>query len=114
MFREYSLHLLNLYLFSANFETHYHPSQEDDTGWLLTDKVSSWSQTPAERGWNYIQQSLSRHDSAQTDYRYSKAVLETILTHDKGSGAPPWLIQALEVHQTSLSCARSLLHFPDM
>jgi hypothetical protein len=77
-------------------------SQEDGADWLLTDKVSSWTRTPAERGWTYLQQSLERHDSAQTDYRYSKAVLETILAHDKGSTTPPWLIQTMEVHQTSI------------
>ncbi|KAJ3566967.1 hypothetical protein NP233_g6671 [Leucocoprinus birnbaumii] len=77
--------------------------QEEGADWLLTDQVSSWSRSPAERGWNYLQQSLERHDSAKTEYRYSKAVLETILTHDKGSTAPPWLIQTLEVHQSSFS-----------
>ncbi|KAF5363323.1 hypothetical protein D9756_000589 [Leucocoprinus leucothites] len=75
------------------------PIQEEGGDWLLTDQVASWSRSPAERGWNYLHRSLERHDSAKTDYRYSKAVLETILTHDKGSTAPPWLIQTLEKYQ---------------
>lgn len=93
--------LINLKLFLSDVESTAIPinSREDGAGWLLTDKVSSWPRTPAERGWSYLQQSLERHDSAQTDYRYSKVVLETILTQDKGSAAPHWLIRILEVSQ---------------
>lgn len=76
-------------------------SLADGADWLLTDKVVSWSRTPAERGWNYLQQSLERHDSLQTDYRYSKTVLDTILTHEKGTAIPPWLVRTLEVCYTS-------------
>jgi nuclear pore complex protein Nup160 len=75
----------------------YLDSLENGADWLLTDKVVSWSRTPAERGWNYLRQSLERHDSVQTDYRYSKTVLDTILTHEKGAPIPPWLVQTLEV-----------------
>ncbi|KAF9452001.1 hypothetical protein P691DRAFT_795643 [Macrolepiota fuliginosa MF-IS2] len=85
-------------------------SQEEGADWLLTDKASSWSRTPAERGWNYLQQSLERHDSIKTDYRYSKTVSETILTHDKGSTAPPWLIQTLEKHQPEYLIRAALRH----
>ena len=28
--------------------------------WLLTDKVSSWPGSPAERGWRYLRQCLER------------------------------------------------------
>lgn len=64
--------------------------------WLLTDKVSSWPGTPADRGWRYLRQCLERYDSADTDYSYSKAVLETLLSNDS-SPPPPWLLQIVEV-----------------
>ncbi|TFK43307.1 nucleoporin Nup120/160-domain-containing protein [Crucibulum laeve] len=72
--------------------------QEDTSDWLLTDKVSSWPGTPADRGWRYLRQSLERQDSAETDYRYSKATLETILSFSRASSPPPWLINILETH----------------
>ncbi|KAI5124761.1 hypothetical protein M0805_005395 [Coniferiporia weirii] len=64
--------------------------------WLLTDKVSSWPGTPADRGWRYLRQCLGRYDSAETEYSYSKAVLETLLSHDASSPPPPWLLQIVE------------------
>lgn len=72
-------------------------SLEDHSEWLLTDKVSSWSGTPAEKGWRYLRHSLECHDRAETDYRYSKIVLETIMQHQK-SPPPPWLVSFLEAH----------------
>jgi len=41
--------------------------------------------------------SLERYDNAETDYQYAKASLETILTLDRSSAPPPWLVQTLEV-----------------
>jgi len=72
--------------------------QEDTTDWLLTDKVSSWPGTPAERGWRYLRQSLQQHDNDDTDYKYSKTALETLLEADSSSSPPPWLIHILEEH----------------
>lgn len=72
-------------------------SLEDHSEWLLTDKVSSWTGTPAEKGWRYLRHSLECHDCPETDYRYSKIVLETIMQHQKSS-PPPWLISFLEAH----------------
>ncbi|KAF5387735.1 hypothetical protein D9615_000062 [Tricholomella constricta] len=72
--------------------------QEDTSDWLLTDKVSSWPGTPAERGWRYLRRSLQQHDNADTDYKYTKATLETILGADNSSSPPPWLIHILEEH----------------
>ncbi|EMD40997.1 hypothetical protein CERSUDRAFT_43484 [Gelatoporia subvermispora B] len=73
---------------------------EDTSDWLLTDKVSSWPGTPADRGWRYLRQSLDRHDSPETDFRYSKVTLETILGYDRLSPPPPWLVHALEATDT--------------
>ena len=70
---------------------------EDTSDWLLTDKISSWPGTPAEKGWRYLRQSLERHDGPQTDYRYTKVALETIMAFDRTSPPPPWLIHTLEV-----------------
>lgn len=70
---------------------------EDTSDWLLTDKVSSWPGTPVDRGWRYLRQALERHDGPETDYKYSKMVLETILENDRSSPPPPWLIYSLEV-----------------
>ncbi|KAF9468851.1 nucleoporin Nup120/160-domain-containing protein [Collybia nuda] len=70
--------------------------QEDTSDWLLTDKVSSWPGTPADRGWRYLRQSLQRHDNAETDFKYTKATLETIMSFDRSSPPPPWLIHILE------------------
>ncbi|KZT26905.1 hypothetical protein NEOLEDRAFT_1111428 [Neolentinus lepideus HHB14362 ss-1] len=68
--------------------------QEDTSDWLLTDNVKSWSGTPAERAWRYVRESIQRHDSHETDFKYSKVVFETIL--DRESMPPPWLVGILE------------------
>lgn len=70
---------------------------EDTSDWLLTDQITSWPGTPADRGWRYLRQSLDRHDSEDTDYNYNKVVLETILGFDRTTAPPPWLIQTLQV-----------------
>ncbi|KAJ7929169.1 nucleoporin Nup120/160-domain-containing protein [Mycena leptocephala] len=70
--------------------------QEDNSDWLLTDKVSSWPGSPADRGWRYLRQSLERHDGPDTDYKYTKITLETILSLQRTSPPPPWLIHSLE------------------
>ena len=71
---------------------------EDTSGWLLTDNGSSWQGTPSDRGWRYLQQALKRHDGGETDHRYAKASLETILSAES-LAPPPWLIDILEVMQ---------------
>ncbi|KAG1847541.1 nucleoporin Nup120/160-domain-containing protein [Suillus subalutaceus] len=70
--------------------------QEDTSDWLLTDNVSSWPGSPADRGWRYLRVALERHDSTQTDYKYSKTAFETILSSDRSSPPPPWLVHSLE------------------
>lgn len=65
--------------------------------WLLTDKVSSWPGKPAERGWRYLRQSLKQYDTVVTDFKYSQAAFETLLSHDSSSPPPTWLAQLLEV-----------------
>ncbi|KAJ7162628.1 nucleoporin Nup120/160-domain-containing protein [Mycena crocata] len=72
--------------------------QEDTSDWLLTDKVSSWPGSPADRGWRYLRQSLERYDGPDTDYKYTKITLETILSQQRTSPPPPWLIHSLEEH----------------
>src|SRR6185369_11151571 len=69
---------------------------QDGSDWLLTDKVSSWQGTPADRSWRFLRQSLQQYDNVDTDYKYSKIALETIMSVDK-SLPPPWLIRRLEV-----------------
>jgi len=64
--------------------------------WLLTDKVSSWPGTPADRGWRYLRQSLERYDVVETDLTCTKAVLETLLSFDASYPPPPWLMQRIE------------------
>jgi hypothetical protein len=89
--------------------------RQDTADWLLTDNVSSWPGTPADRGWRYLKLALERHDGLDTDYRYNKAVLEAILSHDRALPPPPWLIQTLEVSLPphSVPCRlRSLPPFP--
>ncbi|KAJ3777455.1 nucleoporin Nup120/160-domain-containing protein [Lentinula raphanica] len=68
--------------------------QEDTSDWLLTDNVSTWPGSPADKGWRYLREALNRHDGVDTDYKYSKIALETILNYQ--SSPPPWLIQVLE------------------
>ena len=74
-----------------------HRRESDTSDWLLTDRVSSWPGTPADRGWRYLRQSLERHDGPDTDLKYTKTSLETILSYDRLTPPPPWLIQVLEV-----------------
>lgn len=69
--------------------------QEDTSDWLLTDRVSSWPGTHVDRSWRYLRLSLERHDSAETDYKYNKVTLETILAFDRSTLPPPWLLQSL-------------------
>ena len=69
--------------------------------WLLTDKVSSWQGTPADRGWRYLRQSLEQYDNAEMDCKYSKITLETILSTARSS-PPPWLTHVLEVRDCSV------------
>jgi len=76
--------------------------ESDTSDWLLTDRVSSWPGTPADRGWRYLRQSLERHDNPDTDFRYSKTTLETILSYDRLTPPPPWLIQIIEVRDETL------------
>ncbi|KAG8218321.1 hypothetical protein J3R82DRAFT_3935 [Butyriboletus roseoflavus] len=71
---------------------------QDTADWLLTDNVSSWPGAPVDRGWRYLKLALERNDGADTDYRYNKAVLEAILSNDRASPPPPWLIHTLEDH----------------
>jgi len=85
--------------------------QEDTSDWLLTDNVSSWSGTPADRGWRYLRQSLERHDSTETDYKYTKATLKTILGFDRSSSPPPWLIHSLEVTVSFSTLTNSTLNY---
>ncbi|EIW82466.1 hypothetical protein CONPUDRAFT_123432 [Coniophora puteana RWD-64-598 SS2] len=69
--------------------------QEDTSDWLVTDKVSSWPGTAADRGWRYLRQALEQHDGPKTDHKYTKSAYETVLAFDR-SPPPPWLINSLE------------------
>ncbi|KAF7301595.1 hypothetical protein MIND_00725000 [Mycena indigotica] len=75
-----------------------HYRQEDNSDWLLTDKVSSWPGSPADRGWRYLRQVLERYDGPDTDYRYTKITLETLLGTQRTTPPPLWLIHSLEEH----------------
>lgn len=75
---------------------HFFRSQEDTSDWLLTDSVSTWSGSAADRGWRYLRESLKRHDGIEIDYKYMKIALETILSV-QSSPPPPWLVNVLEV-----------------
>jgi len=82
--------------------------QEDMSDWLLTDKVSSWPGTHAARCWRYLRLSLERQDGTETDYKYSKVTLETILAFDRSTLLPPWLLQSLAEHHPEYLIRTSL------
>lgn len=63
--------------------------ESDTSDWLLTDRVSSWPGTPTDRGWRYLRQPLERHDSPDTDFKYTKTTLEIILSYDRLTPPPP-------------------------
>ncbi|KAJ7590746.1 nucleoporin Nup120/160-domain-containing protein [Mycena floridula] len=86
--------------------------QEESSYWLLTDKVSSWPGSPADRGWRYLRQSLERHDDHETDFAYTKVAFETVMMYQR-SPPPPWLIQALEKHHHEY-LIRSSLRYDSM
>ncbi|KAL1744628.1 nucleoporin Nup120/160-domain-containing protein [Schizophyllum fasciatum] len=69
----------------------------DAADWLLTDAISSWAGAPAEKGWRFLRDALARHDGRSTDWRYTKAVYETLMS--LGALPPPWLVQVLEENQ---------------
>ena len=71
--------------------------QEDSSDWLLTDNVSSWPGTSADRGWRYLRQTLERHDNAETDYKYTKVAFDTIIAFNGTTRPPLWLVRSLEV-----------------
>ncbi|EJD01293.1 uncharacterized protein FOMMEDRAFT_158427 [Fomitiporia mediterranea MF3/22] len=107
VFQRLSLQCLHL---SASLDTDMAEFVPSD--WLLTDKVSSWPGSPADRGWRYLRQCLERYDSAETDYSYSKAVLETVLANDSSS-PPSWLLQIIEEHHPE-HLIRTYLRFGDI
>lgn len=74
-----------------------HLRQEDSFPWLFEGKASAWPGSLAERGWKYLRQALDLHDSAETDYKYTKAAIETILEQDRKRPLPPWIVCALDV-----------------
>ena len=71
--------------------------QEESSDWLLTDNVSSWPGTSADRGWRYLRQALERHDNAETDYKYTKVAFDTIVAFNGTTRPPLWLVRSLEV-----------------
>lgn len=88
---------------------HQEHSDDDTPDWLLTDKISSWAGTMADRGWRYLRQALERYDGPQSNYAYTKATLEAILGFDRLSSPPPWLIQSLQVRVINPNCDCSLI-----
>ncbi|KAI0079746.1 hypothetical protein K474DRAFT_1658839 [Panus rudis PR-1116 ss-1] len=72
---------------------------DETTNWLLTDEVSSWSGTYIDRAWRYLRYSLRKYDGPQTDFAYSKTVLELLLASERSSAPPPWLIESLQEYQ---------------
>jgi len=81
--------------------------QEDTSDWLLTDSISTWSGSAADRGWRYLRESLKRHDGIEIDYKYTKIALETILSV-QSSPPPPWLVKVLEEHHPEYLIRASL------
>ncbi|KAI0698869.1 nucleoporin Nup120/160-domain-containing protein [Cytidiella melzeri] len=69
---------------------------ENTSDWLLTDRISSWPGTAADRAWRYLRQALERHDGPPSSFAYNKVTLETVLSFDRSSSPPPWLISSLE------------------
>ena len=82
--------------------THRRLHSDETIDWLLTDKLSSWTGTPADRGWRYLRQALERYDGPASNYAYTKAAFDTILGFGRSSTPPPWLIQSLQVRSTLL------------
>lgn len=100
---------LSVYSFCVNLSSRL----EDTSGWLLTDSASSWQGTTSDRGWRYLQQALKRHDGVETDHRYAKASLETMLSADS-LAPPPWLISTLEVMQLTILIKKQPDHLTEM
>ncbi|KAF8631128.1 hypothetical protein AX15_002475 [Amanita polypyramis BW_CC] len=86
--------------------------QEDTLDWLFSGTPSSWSGSVADRAWKYLRQALDLHDSAEMDYKYTKAALQTIAAHDRKHPPPPWITNILEefdpefLIRVSLSCEK--------
>ncbi|KAG8865283.1 hypothetical protein FRB96_000173 [Tulasnella sp. 330] len=72
---------------------------EEEASWLLFDGIKSWEGTPVTRAWRYLQASLERNDTAETDFECRKVVLKRILDEDRASRLPVWLVQFFEEHQ---------------
>ncbi|EIN10816.1 hypothetical protein PUNSTDRAFT_65808 [Punctularia strigosozonata HHB-11173 SS5] len=85
-------------------------TQEDTSDWLLTDKVSSWAGTPVDRGWRFLRLTLERNDGPDTDFAYTKAVLETILAFARTTPLPSWLANVLLEHDSEHLIRTCLRH----
>ncbi|KAG8902782.1 hypothetical protein FRB99_004117 [Tulasnella sp. 403] len=72
---------------------------DDVAPWLMTDRVQAWGGTLAQRAWRYLQDTLERNDSAETDYEYRKVVLKKIMEEDRTVRLPTWLVQFFEENQ---------------
>ncbi|KAH8835198.1 hypothetical protein DL96DRAFT_1573284 [Flagelloscypha sp. PMI_526] len=64
--------------------------------WLLSSDIRSWPGSPAEKGWRYLRQSLQQYDSAENEYGYTKAVIETMLSHSVDTSPQSWLTELVE------------------
>ncbi|KAG9016926.1 hypothetical protein FRB93_009456 [Tulasnella sp. JGI-2019a] len=72
---------------------------EQEAPWLLFDGIRSCEGTPVTRAWRYLQESLERNDTVDTDFECRKVVLKRILDEDREFRLPGWLIQFFEQHQ---------------
>jgi hypothetical protein len=85
-------------------------TNENLSNWLLSDKVTSWPGTPADRGWRFLHQSLERYDGSVTGWRYHLAALRIILAYNRSAAPPPWLETTLEVSMYIAVCIRMRLN----
>ncbi|PFH52564.1 hypothetical protein AMATHDRAFT_74048 [Amanita thiersii Skay4041] len=81
---------------------------QDVAEWLYADKAVSWSGPIADRGWKYLRNVVALHDSKETDYKYTKAIFETLLAHDRKSPPPPWITRILEEYHPEFLIRTSL------
>ena len=78
-------------------QTYIFDSGDGEVDWLLTDELSSWPGTIAERAWRFLRKALEQHDKPDSEWPYRKAVFEAIIELNRIDCLPTWLIQFFEV-----------------
>lgn len=64
---------------------------------LASERSATWQGPTVDRAWRFLQIHIEQQDGPDTRWRYRQAVLERILSLDKRSPLPRWLLVWFQV-----------------